>query len=93
MDGQRKQNRLPRKLIHTNPDIVTTKLLFNRVISTPHTKFLEIDLKDFYLQTPMEQYTYTTVPRKMLPQTIIDELNLEGLIKNEKILVEIQQGM
>ena len=41
----------------------------------------------------MEQYKYTIVPRKILPQAIIDELILEGLIKNDNILVEMQNDM
>ena len=35
-------------------DILTIKLLFNRVISMPNAKFMTIDIKDFYLMTPMD---------------------------------------
>ena len=38
----------------------------------------------------MEWFKYMTVPRKMLLQAVIDELNLECLIKNENILVKIK---
>ncbi len=37
-------------------DILTVKLLFNSVISTPSAKFMTIDIKDFYLMTPMDCY-------------------------------------
>jgi hypothetical protein len=37
-------------------DLLTVKLLFNSVISTPQAKFMCIDIKDFYLCTPMECY-------------------------------------
>ena len=37
-----------------NAGIVTDRLLFNSVISTPNAEFLGIDLKDIYLQTLME---------------------------------------
>ena len=36
-------------------NLLTVKLLLNSIISTPGAKFLGLDLKDFYLNTPMEQ--------------------------------------
>ncbi len=39
-------------------DLLTVKLLFNSVISTPQAKFMCIDIKDFYLCTPISQYKY-----------------------------------
>ena len=35
-------------------DLLTVKLLLNSVVSTPGAKFMTIDIKDFYLNTPME---------------------------------------
>ena len=35
-------------------DFLTVKLLINSVISTPDARFMNIDIKDFYLNTPME---------------------------------------
>ncbi len=37
-----------------NPIIV--KLLLNSIISTPNAKFMTMDIKDFYLNTPMARY-------------------------------------
>ncbi len=39
-------------------DLLTVKLLFNSVIFTPNAKFMSIDMKDFYLCTPMKRYEY-----------------------------------
>jgi len=39
-------------------DLITVKLLFNSIISTPNAKFMYIDIKDFYLCTPMKWYEY-----------------------------------
>ncbi len=39
-------------------DLLTLKLLLNRVISTPKAKFMTRNLKDFYLMTPMNCYEY-----------------------------------
>ena len=34
------------------------KILLNSVLSTEGAKFMTIDIKDFYLNTPMERYEY-----------------------------------
>ena len=34
-------------------DLLTVKMLLNSVISTPEAKFMTIDIKDFYLNTPI----------------------------------------
>ena len=39
-------------------DLTTAKCLFNSVLSTPGAKFMAMDIKDFYLNTPMEEYKY-----------------------------------
>ena len=37
-------------------DMLTSKLLFNSVLSTPYAKFMVIDIENFYLNTSMNQY-------------------------------------
>jgi hypothetical protein len=39
-------------------DLLTVKLLLNSTISTPNAKFMPMDIKDFYLNTPMAWYEY-----------------------------------
>ena len=39
-------------------DLLTVKLLINSIISMPDTRFLTIDIKNFYLCTPMDRYKY-----------------------------------
>ena len=39
-------------------DLMTVKMLFNSIISTPDALFMTIDIKDFYLMTPMERHEY-----------------------------------
>jgi hypothetical protein len=74
-------------------DLCTAKLLFNSIISTPDAQFMTGDLKDFYLETPMERYEYMRVPIHMIPADIIKSYNLTPLIKNGVIYVEIRCGM
>jgi hypothetical protein len=39
-------------------DLLTVKLMLNSIISTPNAKFMTINLKDYYLLTPISQYEY-----------------------------------
>jgi hypothetical protein len=39
-------------------DLLTIKLLINSVIFTPGTRFFTMDIKNFYLCTPMTRYEY-----------------------------------
>ncbi len=39
-------------------DLFSFELLLNSIISTPNAKFMTMDIKDFYLNTPMAQYEY-----------------------------------
>ena len=74
-------------------DLTTAKLLFNSVLSTPQARFFGIDLKDFYLGTPMDRYEYMRVPIWMLPAAIVAQYNLTDLFDDGFVYVEIRRGM
>ena len=74
-------------------DLTTVKALLNSTISTPNAKFMSIDIKDFYLNTPMEQYEYMWIPVKYIPANIMQQYQLTPLIHNNMIMVEIRKGM
>jgi hypothetical protein len=57
-------------------DLLTVKLLRNRIIFTSNTKFMSIDIKDFYLKTPMARYEYFRMKLELFPEDIIEEYNL-----------------
>ena len=42
-------------------DIITTKMLLNSVLSTPGAKFMTVDIKNFYLGTPMSVYELSLI--------------------------------
>jgi hypothetical protein len=54
-------------------DLLMVKLMFNSVISMPNAKFMTIDIKDFYLMTPMEQYEHFRMKLEVFPPDIIEE--------------------
>jgi hypothetical protein len=74
-------------------DQVTAKLVINSTLSTPGATFHCFDISNFYLGTPMERYEYMRIPTWALPDCIIEEYNLAGLIHNGYVLVEIRRGM
>ncbi len=39
-------------------NLLTLKILINSIISTAGAKFMTMDYKDFYLNTPMASYEY-----------------------------------
>jgi hypothetical protein len=83
-----------KRLVSTKTaDLTTAKILFNSVLSTPGAKFLGIDIKDFYLGTPMKDFEYMCIPLHMLPEAIIGQYNLTPLVHNSCVYVEIRKGM
>ena len=52
-----------------------------------------IDLKDFYLGTPINWYEYMWINMTDTPQDIINQYGLPAKAVNGKVLVEIRKGM
>jgi hypothetical protein len=48
--------------------LTTAKILINSVISTLGAKFLVIDIKNFYLNTPLGRFEYMVINLSSLPQ-------------------------
>ena len=57
--------------------LLTVKLLLNSAISTPNAKFITIDIKYFYLNTPMARSEYMRLKLRDLPENVISHYNLE----------------
>jgi hypothetical protein len=54
------------------------KLLLNSVLSCPGARFSSIDLKNFYLDTPMPDPEYVRIKIADIPAEFIEEYNLQG---------------
>jgi hypothetical protein len=54
-------------------DMLVFKCLINSVISTKGAKCLMLDIKDFYLNTPMKRYEYMRLKMTDIPDEIIKE--------------------
>jgi hypothetical protein len=75
-------------------NLTTLKTFFNSVnISTPKARFMAADLKDFYLETPMEEFEYMRIPVSVIPESIMTEYRLAPLVHHDHDYVEIRNGM
>jgi len=75
-------------------DMLVFKCLINSVVSTKGAKCLMLDVKDFYLNTPMKQYEYMRLKTADIPDEIIKEFKLDQKVTTDGfIYTEIQKGM
>ena len=58
----------PGELTTRTTNITTSKVIWNSVLSTKDAKFMGIDIKNFYLGTPLEQYEYMALTVSLFPQ-------------------------
>ena len=74
-------------------DLITSKIIFNSVLSTKNAKFMCADISNFYLNDPMDRYEYTKLPLDIIPEKIIQQYNLINLEYKGFVYMEIQKGM
>jgi hypothetical protein len=75
-------------------DMITVKLHLNSIISTKNARCCTIDLKDYYLNTPMDRPEYMHMKIGDLPPNVIKAYNLNDLATdNGAIYIKIQKGM
>ena len=74
--------------------VTTAKCLFNSVISTPGSKCLIADIKNFYLNNDLPDPEYMKLQLHIIPQEIIDEYSLHDLVdKYGWVYLKIVKGM
>ncbi len=75
-------------------DMTLFKVLLNSVISTKGAKCMTIDLKDFYLNTPMKQLEYMRLKISDIPEEIIEQYKLREITTSDGyVYTEITKGM
>mmetsp|Transcript_33456 Transcript_33456/g.51288 ORF Transcript_33456/g.51288 Transcript_33456/m.51288 type:complete len:144 (-) Transcript_33456:1250-1681(-) len=67
--------------------------MFNSVISTDDERFCNMDLKDFYLGTPLPNPEWMKIPIRLLSKRIIELYNLESLVHKGHVYVRVDKGM
>jgi hypothetical protein len=84
----------PGEVTTQTADMTTSKLLWNSVFSTPNAKYCCTDVKNFYLETPMERYEYMCLPVHLIPDEFLQAYHLQDKIYYKGYLyLEIRKGM
>ena len=60
-------------------DMPTNNMLINSTLSTPISKYMCTDIKNFYLGTPMEKFKYTRLKLDIIPEEITRIYNLKTI--------------
>ena len=71
----------PRNIGIITSDMLSYKFSFNRVLLMLYTKFMGIDIQNFYLNTHMSRYEYTRLPIDIIPQYTIHEYQIMNKVK------------
>ena len=76
--------------------LLETKLLINSVISDAHKGafFITIDLKDFFLQTIMDEPEYMRIHERYFPKDIRQQYNIDNIVGDDGyVYCKIKRGM
>ncbi len=75
-------------------DLLAVKLMLNSVISTPNARWMTVDIKFFYLNTPLKRYEYLKLKLGDLPEDVIKHYDLRSKATPEGfVYVEVRKGM
>jgi hypothetical protein len=75
-------------------NLTLLKIMLNSVISTQGARFMTLDIKNFYLNAPMERYKYVRIKLDDVPEKIIQQYLLQDKVDSKGyIFIEVQKGM
>jgi hypothetical protein len=83
----------PFELTTRTANMVSSKVLWNSVISTKDARFAGADIKNMYLETPLYWYEYMKMPIALFPTDIIEHYRLNEKVLNGYVYMEIRKGM
>ena len=72
------------------PELI--KILLNSVLFRKGAQFSTINLKNFYLDTPMKDTEHVRIKISNIPDKFINEYNLQGKDQNGWIYFEIRRS-
>lgn len=73
-------------------DMVTIKILLNAVVSE-EAKFMTMDIKDFYLGTPMETKEYMRININQIPIESRRKYVEDNMVKDNHVIAEVSKGI
>ena len=83
----------PGELTTRTADLTTSKVIWSSVLSTKDARFMGIDIKNFYLGTPLDRYEYMKLPLSLFPRHTIEQYDLRRHEKGGFVYVEIRRAI
>jgi hypothetical protein len=74
-------------------DITTLKILINSTLFTNDAAMMMMDIKNYYLGTPLTRFEYMKMLLSRFPEEIVQKYNLNALAVDGWVYIEIQKGM
>jgi hypothetical protein len=71
----------------------TFKILINSTLSTEDAAMMMMDIKNYYLGTPLPRFEYMKILLSRFPEEIIQKYNLNALAVDSWVYIEIRKGM
>ena len=82
----------PGRVSAETASLATIKVLLHAVVSELK-RWAVLDIKDFYLGTPLERDEWLRVPLRLIPDEIQAQFRLQDLQRNGCVLVRISKGI
>ena len=73
--------------------MTTIKLLLNSVLSSIWARFMTVDVKNFYFNTPMEEPEYMKIPIRLISDEIKVDYKVSEFEHAGYVYVQINKGM
>jgi hypothetical protein len=74
-------------------DIKTFKIIINSTLSTEDAAMMMMDIKDYYMGTPLPRFEYVKMLLSRFPEEIVQKYNLNTLAVDGWVYIEIRKGM
>jgi hypothetical protein len=74
-------------------DITTFKILINSTLSTDDATVMMMDIKNYYIGTPLPRFEYMKMLLSRFPEEIVQKYNLNALVVDGWVYIEIRKGM
>ena len=73
-----KLSKYPGELTTSIVDMTTAKILWNSIFSTEGARFMDLNIKNFYLGTPLDRFKYMKIPITLFPANVWQKYQLHG---------------
>jgi hypothetical protein len=79
------------EVVTSTAHMTTFKILINSTMSTEDAKMMMMDIKNYYLGTPLPRYENMPLPLSIIPDEIITKYNLQAISVGGWVYLEIRK--